>query len=283
MIYISRALPASLLDLRLGPVILNLSGVESLSQNLPKSLRVLVLSQFVAPQGDLVSLFKVLPKSLTMLNFNSLPASLDSLSMLNSHWPNNLRQLFFQGVKLGDQKIMTLSRNLPPSIERFALMGADMGDLGLAEISKHSLENVHFLEWNGNRFSTQAFNAFMSQKRSLWNIAIGINDQIQDGLLVSVPQENLEMLRALHLDGLRLSKNGLEPILSKLNSNFIQLSIKSTRLTPQGVDAVISALPSNLRSLDIEGIAIGENAKEKFRRHAKEQEDRTGIALELNE
>ena len=102
----------------------------------------------------------------------SSPISLDSLSMLNSHWPNNLRQMYFQGVKLGDQKIIALSHNLPPSIERFALMGADMGDLGLAEISKNSLENFHILEWFGNNFSSQAFNAFMSRKRSIWHIDI---------------------------------------------------------------------------------------------------------------
>ena len=166
--------------------------------------------------------------------------------MLNSHWPNNLRQLYFQGVKLGDQKIIAFSHNLPPSIERFALMGADMGDLGLAEISKHSLENFHILEWNGNSFSNQAFNSFMSRKRSIWYIDIRANDQIQDGILVSVPQENLEMIRTLYLDGLSLSENGLVPILKKLNSNFNSMSIQSTRLTPQGVDAVIPALPSTL-------------------------------------
>ena len=168
LIYISRTLPSSLKDLRIGPVVLNSAGVESLSQNLPKSLRLLSLSQFVAPQGDLVSLFKVLPKSLAVFNLLSSPISLDSLSMLNSHWPNNLRQLFFQGVLLGDQKIIAFSHNLPPSLERFALMGVDMGDLGLAEISKHSLENFNILEWYGNSFSTQAFNSFMSRKRSIW-------------------------------------------------------------------------------------------------------------------
>ena len=203
--------------------------------------------------------------------------------MLNSHWPNNLRQLFFQGVKLGDQKIMALSHNLPPSIERFALFGADMGDLGLAEISKNALENFHILEWNGNKFSSQAFNAFMSRMRSIWYIEIGANDQIRDGLLASVPQENLEMIRALYLDGLSLSENGLEPILKKLNSNFNIISIQSSRLTPQGVDAVIHALPSTLESLYIQGIAIGEHAKEKFRQHAKEQEARTGLELNIDE
>ena len=167
--------------------------------------------------------------------------------MLDSHWPNNLRQLMFQGVKLGDQKIIAFSHNLPPSIERFALMGADMGDLGLAEISKNSLENFHTLEWYGNSFSSQAFNTFMSRKRSIWSIDIRANDQIQDGFLVSVPQENLEMVRVLYLDGLSLSEKGLEPILKKLNSNFGEISIQSTRLTPQGVDAVIHALPSTLR------------------------------------
>ena len=162
-------------------------------------------------------------------------------------------------------------------------MGADMGDLGLAEISKNSLENFHILEWNGNNFSSQAFNAFMSRKRSIWYIDISANEQIQDGFLASVPQENLEMIRVLYLDGLSLSEKGLEPILKKLNSNFNELSIDSTRLTPQGVDAVIHALPSALGSLSIRGIAIGEHAKEKFRQHAKEQEARTGLKLELDE
>ena len=283
LIYISRALPSSLKDLRLGPVVLNSSGVESLSQNLPKSLRALILSQFVAPQGDLVSLFKVFPKSLTLFNVYSSPISLDSFTMLNSHWSNNLRQLFFQGVKLGDQKIMALSHHLPPSIERLALLGADMGDLGLAEISKHSLENFHVLEWYGNNFSSQAFNKFMSRQRSLWSIDIRSNDQIQDGFLTSVPQENLEMVRVLILDGLRLSEKGLEPILKKLNSNFHHLSIQSTRLTPQGVDAVIHALPRTLRFIRMRGVAIGENAKEKFHQRAKEQEVRTGLKLVLDE
>ena len=99
-------------------------------------------------------------------------------------------------------------------------MGTDMGDLGLAEISKHSLENFHTLEWYGNHFSNQAFNAFLSRKRSLWLIDIRTNDQIHDGILVSVPQENLEILRVLTLDGLSLSEKGLEPIFKKLNSNF---------------------------------------------------------------
>ena len=282
LIYISRALPSSLKDLRFGPVVLNSSGVESLSQNLPKSLRVLMLSQFVAPQGDLASLCKVFPKSLTLLNFNSSPTSLDSLSMLNSHWPNNLRQLMFQGVKLGDQKAVVLSHNLPPSIERLALLGADMGDLGLAEISKHSMENFHLLEWSGNSFSSQAFNAFMSRKRSIWYLDIRANAQIQDGLF-AIPKENLEMIRALYLAGLSLSEKGLEHILKKLNSNFYDLNINSTRLTPQGVDAVIHALPRTIQSLRIRGIAIGEHAKEKFRQHAKEQEARTGLKLELDE
>ena len=283
LIYISRALPSSLKDLRLGPVVLNSSGVESLSQNLPKSLRMLELSQFVAPQGDLVSLFKVFPKSLTIFNIFSSPLSLDSLSMLNSHWPHNLRQLFFQGVNLGDEKIIAFSHNLPPSTERIALLGADMGDLGLAEISKHSLENFHTLEWNGNHFSSQAFNAFMSRKRSIGLIDISANDQIQDGILVSVPRENLEIVTSLYLDGLRLSEKGLKPILKKLNSNIFALSIRSTRLTPQGVDEVIYALPNALGSLDITGLAIGEHAKEKFRQHAREQEARTGLKLKLDE
>ena len=80
-----------------------------------------------------------------------------------------------------------------------------------------------------------------------------------------------------------LSENGLVPILKKLNSNFYSLSIQSIRLTPQGVDAVISALPSGLEGLSTRGIAIGERAKEKFRQHAKEQEARTGLKLELDE
>ena len=80
LIHISRALPSSLKGLHLGSVVLNSTGVESLSQNLPlKSLRGLTLTQFVAPQGDLVSLFKVLPKSLTVLALLSSPISLDAL------------------------------------------------------------------------------------------------------------------------------------------------------------------------------------------------------------
>ena len=102
--------------------------------------------------------------------------------MLSSHWPNNLRQIYIQAVKLGDQKIIALSHNLPPSIERFTLMGVDMGDLGLAEISKNSLENYHILEWRDNNFSSQAFNAFMTPKRSIWYIDISANKRIQDGV-----------------------------------------------------------------------------------------------------
>ena len=162
-------------------------------------------------------------------------------------------------------------------------MGADMGDLGLAEISRHSLENFHMLEWYGSHFSNRAFNAFLSRKRSLWSIDIRANDQIQDGILGSVPQENLEMLEYLTLDGLSLSERGLVPIFKKLNSNFSAISIQSTRLTPQGVDAVIDALPSTLEFLYIRGIAMGEHAKEKFRQHAKEQEARTGLILNLQE
>ena len=262
LIHISRALPSSLKDLRLGPVVLNSSGVESLSQNLPKVLRRLGLSQFVAPHGDLVSLFRVLPKSLTVLDILSSPISLDSLSMLNSHWPNNLRQIYFQGVKLGDQKIIALSHNLPPSLERFALMGADMGDLGLAEISKNSLENFHIVEWNGNNFSSQAFNAFMSRKRSIWNIEIRANEQIQDGILASVPQENLEMIRALYLMDQVYLKMDWNPFLR--NSILIfMISIDSTRLTPQGVDAVIHALPSTLESLFVLEELLSANTQRK--------------------
>ena len=283
LIHISRALPSTLIDLRLGPVVLNSSGVESLSQNLPKSLSNLSLTHFIAPQGDVVSLFRVLPKSLTQFIIKSSPISLDSLSMLNSHWPNNLRQLTLQGNKLRDQKIMALSHHLPPSIERLALTGSEMGDLGLAEISKNSLENLHLLEWENNKFSSQAFNAFMSRKRSLWYIEVGANEQIQDGFLTSVPQDNLEMIRDLHFNGSSLSENGLEPLLKKLNSNFNSISMGSSRLTPHGVDAVIHALPSALDSLSIRGIAIGEHAKEKFRQHAQEQEARTGLTLNLNE
>ena len=203
--------------------------------------------------------------------------------MLNSHWPNNLRQLYFLGVKLGDQKIMAFSRNLPPSIERFALMGADMGDLGLAEISKNALENFHYLEWYGNNFSNQAFNTFMSRKRSIWFIDISANDQIRDGFLAPIPQENLEMVRILYLVGLNLSEKGLEPLFKKLNSNFNSLGFESSRLTPQGVDAVIHALPSTMETLYIRGNAIGEHGKEKFHQHAKEQEAHTGVPLVLEE
>ena len=283
LIHISRALPSSLKDLRLGPVVLNSSGLEVFSQNFPKSLRRLEFWQFVVPNGDLVSVFKVFPKSLTVFNLVASPISLASLSTLNSHWPNNLRQLFFQGVQLGDQKIIAFSHNLPPSIERIGLMGADMGNLGLAELSKHALENFHILEWTGNSFSSQAFNTFMSQKRSIWYIDIRTHDQIKDGFLASVPQENLDVLRSLYLVGLSLSEKGLEPLLKKLNSNFNELSIGSSRLTPQGVDAVIRALPSALGYLSIRGLVIGENAKEKFHQHAKEQEARTGLKLELDE
>ena len=283
LIHITRALPSSMKDLTLGPALLESSGVDSLSRNLPKSLRMLELIQLAAPKEDLVSLFRVFPKSLTLFSNLNSPISLESLSMLNSHWPHNLRQLYFQGVKLGDQKIIAFSHKLPPSIERLALMGADMGDLGLAEISKNALENFHILEWIGNHFSSQAFNTFMSRKRSLWRIEMIANEQIQDGFLASLRQENLEMIRVLHLDGLGLTEKGLVPIFKKLNSNFSQISIESARITPQGVDGVIHALPSALEYLSIRGIAIGEHAKEKFRQHAKEQEALTGLKLELDE
>ena len=51
LIHISRALPSSLKDLRIGPVVLNSAGVESLSQNLPKSLRVLVFNSVCRASG----------------------------------------------------------------------------------------------------------------------------------------------------------------------------------------------------------------------------------------
>ena len=123
----------------------------------------------------------------------------------------------------------------------------------------------------------------MAQKRSIWYIDIRTHDQIKDGFLAAVPQENLEVLRSLYLVGLSLSEKGLEPLLKKLNSNFNELSIGSSRLTPQGVDAVIRALPRALGYLSIRGLVIGENAKEKFHQHAKEQEARTGLKLELDE
>lgn len=91
------------------------------------------------------------------------------------------------------------------------------------------------------------------------------------------------MIRVLALDGSSLSEKGMESFFKKLSPNLHEVSIQSTGLTPQGVDAFIYALPSALENLSIRGIALGESAKEKFRKHAKEQEARTGLALELDE
>ena len=158
-----------------------------------------------------------------------------------------------------------------------------MGDLGLAEISKNYLENLHTIDWREITLAAKPSMRLCLQSAPFGSSISVQGKQIQDGLLATVPQDNLEMIRTLRLEGINLSDRGLVSILEKLNSNFDALVINSTRLTPHGVDAFIHAMPASVGYLSIRGIAIGEHGKEKFRQKVKEQEARTGVAIELDE
>lgn len=280
---LSLSLPSRLKSLSIGPVKPSRRCVELFSKFIPKGLRSLLLSSFMPTEGDLTPLAQSIPHTLQTLYFDSMPLSDQAARALDARWPSNLREAYFVGTALEDAKFANLTQNLPASIERMPLLYTQVGDQGLAAITKNPLENLYYLEWANNKFTTRGFNQFYCKFRNIRSIEIRGTLLINDEFLKPCRSEHLRNLNILDLTGAAISNDNIAQILKKLRPEVFHLGLGSTSMSQEGIGAVLKGLPKTLWLLDIRSNEIGQSGFNRFREFRKDQALKTGLLMDLIE